>query len=248
VSGGAAAVLAEVRSRVGYLRASIGEPPRDESGWHDCETLTATDLDAAVHEGLRPSGDTHGDAGAAPQRSVVASLLIQSYAHRVTAVSLAAYAIGLCWPSPRASNTSVRLADGRAKGLRFRSAELGAPDDAAALVAAALDAHLVPVAAELRASQPLGQRLVWANVAASFAAAFRAVDAAARDRRDAVEQAGVRRRAERLVASAPLLSSAGWFEPDSDEWGWQRAACCLWYRTSGGRTCEGCSLRRRARL
>jgi ferric iron reductase protein FhuF len=229
-------VLAAVESRVEHLRASVGAPPETEEGWRDCDTITAADLDAAVEVAAPPgTGD----------RQVALSLLVQSYAHRVAAVSLAAYAIGLPWPSPAATATSVRLSGGRARALRFRSDALGDAGDVGSLVDSAFASHLVPFVSTVRTCQRLGEHLVWANIAASCAAAFRAVEGSARDRGDADEQAVVRRRAAALLEHVPWLEGTGWFDADSTDWGWQRSACCLWYRTSGGRTCEGCSLRRR---
>ncbi len=227
-------VLAAVGSRVEHLRASVGEPPETEEGWCACDAITAADLDAAVG-GAGPLGT--GD------RQVAASLLVQSYAHRVLAVSLAAFALGLPWPSPTAEGTSVRVVGGRARALRFRTGTLGDADDVGSLVDAAFRAHLVPFVSTVLTVQRLGERLVWANVAASCAAAFRAIEGVARDRGDAAEGALVRRRATDLVAQVPWLAGTGWFDTGR-EWRWQRTACCLWYRTSGGRTCEGCSLRR----
>ena len=231
-------VLAAVGSRVVYLRASVEAPPEAEHGWRDCDTITAADLHAAVAAACPPgSGD----------RQVAASLLVQSYAHRVAAVSLAAYAVGLPWPSPAASATSVRLADGRARALRFRTDALGQADDVVSLADAVFTSHLVPFVSTVRACQRLGERLIWANIAASCAAAFRAVEGSARERGDADEQAMIRRRSTELLRSVPWLDGTGGFDADGTDWGWQRSACCLWYRTSGGRTCEGCSLRRQER-
>ncbi|MDA8292429.1 MAG: hypothetical protein M0Z33_12240 [Actinomycetota bacterium] len=223
-------VLAAVASRADHLRASLGEPPEAEEGWRACHAVTAADLEAAV-------------VGAADRR-VAFSLLVQSYAHRVAAVSLAAFAVGLPWPSPAAAATSVRLAGGRARALCFRAGALGDAGDVGSLVDAAFASHLVPFVSTVRSCERLGERLVWANVAASCAAAFRAVEGAARDRGDAGERAAVRRRAAELLERAPWLEGTGWFDAVGTDWGWQRSACCLWYRTSGGRTCEGCSLRR----
>ena len=229
------AVLSAVGSRVDHLRATVGDPPGAEEGWLACDALTAADLETAI-----------GGAGAG-DRQVAVSLLVQSYAHRVAAVSLAAYAVGLPWPSPAATATSVRLVGGRARALCFRSDVLGDAGDVGSLVDAAFASHLVPFASTARACQRLGERLVWANIAASCAAAFRAVEGSARDRGDAGEQAAIRRRADELLEHAPWLEGTGWFDAGSTDWGWQRSACCLWYRTSGGRTCEGCSLRRQER-
>lgn len=228
-------VLTAVESRVDHLRASVGEPPEAEDGWRSCDAVTAADLEAAI------------DGAAAGNRQVAASLLVQSYAHRVVAVSLAAFAVGLPWPSPAAAATSVRLAGGRARALRFRTAALGEASDIESLVDATFASHLVPFVSAVRAWERLGERLVWANIAASCAAAFRAIEGSARDRGDASEQAAIRRRAAELFEHAPWLEGTGWFDADSTDWGWQRSACCLWYRTSGGRTCEGCSLRPKGR-
>jgi hypothetical protein len=232
VTGHLDQVLAAVGSRVEHLAASATAQAPTEPGWHDCAAITVADLDRALDEA--GPGD----------RQVAASLLLQSYAYRVAAVSLAAYAVGLPWPSPAAAATSVRLAGGRARGVRFGAGPLGPAGDAGSLAEALFPGHLVRTVAAVRASQRLGERLVWANVAASCAAAFRAVEGAARARGDAVEQGEVRARALALFEQAPWLASTGSFEACSAEWRWQRSACCLWYRTSGGRTCEGCSLTR----
>ncbi len=226
-------VLAGVRSRVEHLRASVRVPPETEEGWRDCDAVTTADLEAAI-------------AGAG-DRQVAVSLLVQSYGYRVVAVSLAAFAVGQPWPSPAATATSVRLAGGRARALCFRTETLGEAGDVGSLVDAVFTSHLVPFVAAVRAWERLGERLVWANIATSCAAAFRAVEGSARDRGDAGEQMSVRRGAAELLEHAPWLEGTGWFDADSPDWGWQRSACCLWYRTSGGRTCEGCSLRRHGR-
>jgi ferric iron reductase protein FhuF len=230
VTAGLDEVLASVHSRVDYLRAVTERSPEDD--WYDCDAITSVDLDRVI------------DDVSAGDRQVTASLLAQSYAHRVAAVSLAAYAVGLPWPSAAAADTSVRLAGGRAKALLFHTGVLGEPDDTAGLAEAIFAAHLVPFVSTVRESQRLGERLIWANVAASCAAAFRAVEGSARDRGDADERTAIRRRADEFIEHAKWLDGTGYFEPDSSDWGWQRTACCLWYRTSGGRTCAGCSLNR----
>ena len=236
-------VLAHVASRVDHLRASIGDPPVDEDGWLDCDRIGVADLAGVVDDAVDGGGSTRGGSTRGGDRQVAASLLVQSYAHRVLAVSLAAFALGLPWPSPTAEGTSVRVVGGRARALRFRTGTLGDADDVGSMVDAAFRAHLVPFVSTVLTVQRLGERLVWANVAASCAAAFRAIEGVARDRGDAAEEALVRRRATDLVAQVPWLAGTGWFDTGR-EWRWQRTACCLWYRTSGGRTCEGCSLRR----
>jgi len=235
VSVALADVLALIRARVSYLEAAA--QPTGEDGWHDCDALTAADLDRVV--------DGAGSAWGEPaERRVTASMLAQSYAHRVAAISLAAYAVGLPWPSPAAASTSVRLAEGRATAVSFRDPTLGGPDDVAGLAEAVFPSHLVRFVSIMRDSERLGERLLWANVAASCMSAFRSMEGSARDRGDAEERGAVRRRADRLLRAAPWLAGTGFFDPAGEDWGWQRTACCLWYRTSGGRRCEGCSLSR----
>ncbi len=227
-------VLEAVAARVGHLRASTGEVPEEEEGWLDCDAVGAADLDAAI------SGSGATGTG---ERRVAASLLVQSYAYRIAAPSLAAYAVGLPWPSPEAAATSVRLVGGKARALCFRVGALGEAGDVESLVDAAFSSHLVPFVSTARASQRLGARLVWSNVAASCAAAFRAVEGSARERGDLAERSAIRRRAAELFEHARWLAGTGRFAASSADWRWERSACCLWYRTSGGRTCEGCSLR-----
>jgi hypothetical protein len=220
-------VLGEVASRVGYLRALTAVP--DEEGWVCCDAVTPAVVDAAL-AGSKAGAD----------RVVATSLFAQSYAFRVAAVSLAAYALGLPWPSPAAATTSVRLGNGRASMLALRGTDLGEPDDARG-IAAALDAHLRPFSAAVHATTRLGARLVEGNIASSYAAAFRAVEGAAKDRGDTAEREAVRGRAAAFTAAA--AHDAGAFAVRGDEWVWVRTSCCLWYRTSG-RTCEDCSLTR----
>jgi hypothetical protein len=239
-------VLAAVEGRVAYLRAVPG--PLDEPGWRNCEELSTEDIAEAIR--ARDGVDW----------PVAASLLAQSYAFKVGAISLAAYALGLPWPSPAAVDTAVLLAGGRASGLSLRSAQLGDPASPGALVTALFAGHLDPFSDLLRSTARLGARLVWGNVAASCAAAFRAVEGAAADRRDLVERAAVRRRAEAFFAVGPRLAGTGCFErvegAGADGWFWTRTSCCLWFRVSGSATCDDCSLipapeladRRRAEL
>lgn len=237
-----AAVLEAVRSRVSYLRASDGVP--DESGWVSCATFGPSDVASVLDdaEATRPGVD----------RLVVASLLAQSYAFRVGAVSLAAYAVGLPWPSPAAADTSVRLAGGRAVGVAYRQADMGAADDPGGLAQALIDGHLAGFARRLRSIERIGARLVWGNVAASCAAAFRAVEGAARDRHDEAERQAIRERATALFGVNPLLQRSGRFEivtlGGADGWYWNRTSCCLWFRVPGASPCDDCSLTAREDL
>ncbi len=222
-------VLGEVASRVDHLRA---DTPAPGEGWLDCDAIGSEALERVIDSATEAEGD----------RQVTASLLAQSYAHRVTSISLASYAAGLPWPQPSAAALSVRLADGRARTVHFRDKRLGEAADVGGLVQAVFEDHLYGFMETLQSVQRLGQRLIWANVASSCASAFRAIEGAARDRGDVDERLGARKRAMQFFKEARRLHGTGSFV-DDEQWLWQRTACCLWYRTSGGRLCQGCSLR-----
>ncbi len=261
------AVLQEVQGRVPYLRAlppsarqqgsarqqQGSQGPSAEGGagnptWRDCDDIGEEDLRNAIEAGA---------TARASSRQVAASLLSQSYAFKVGATSLAAYALGLPWPTPSARATAVVFAGGRASQLAFRDAALGDAEDVDGLGTALLDAHLVPWSARLRATVRLGERLVAGNVAASSAAAFRAMEGAARDRGAEAERAAIRRRASAFFATASVqrrLRGAGRWDvvrleqAGVDGWFWTRTSCCLWYQApgvgadGGPHTCDDCSL------
>ncbi len=261
-------VLTEVGRRVSYLRATpagvapAGVAPAGDQ-WIPCDTLCRRQLDVAIDAGV---------AERASSRQVAASLFSQSYAFKVGAVSLAAYVLGMPWPSPAAIDTSIVLAKGRATQLSFRCDRLGDPGDPSALGRALVERHLIAFSALLRGTVRLGARLVAGNVAAASAAAFRAVEGAARDRGDHTERLAVRERAQAFFEVQEVrrwLGGTGRFEvveagagggAGADGWFWTRTSCCLWYQAPGpeGRThtCDDCSLitpsdleqRRRAEL
>ncbi len=132
------------------------------------------------------------------------------------------------------------------QGLYFERPGLADPTDARGLATALLGGHLRPFMASLREATTIGDRLLRGNVAASCAAAFRAVEGAARDRDDVGERAAVRRRAEAFFDLADWLDGAGCFErvevDGTDGWFWTRTSCCLYYKVSSGATCDDCSL------
>ena len=233
-------VLHEVADRVSYIRAETRVP--DDGAWLACDALAAGG--DAVHAAV----DAGAQARGAGDRVVAASLFAQSYAFKVAAPALAAYAIGSPIPPVRPGELAVTLAKGRATGLAYRASLLMPNDDVAALAETLLAGHLAPFLDAVRGDVRIGQRLLWGNVAASCAAAFRAVEGAARDRGDHDERAAVRARADRFFAAAdPWLEQPGRFEivehADHDGWYWTRTSCCLWFRVAaGGATCDDCSL------
>ncbi len=86
----------------------------------------------------------------------------------------------------------------------------------------------------------VGERLLWGNVAAACAVAFRAVESEA--------GGAVRERATEFVdASEPWFEGVGRFTTElaghqDQGWYWDRTSCCLWFRTKNGQYCDNCSL------
>lgn len=226
--------LEAVQSRVDHLRATFDPSPRDD--WLLCENIDAPFMSAHI--------DMPDAVQRTSDRRIRASLMSLSYAHRVASVSVAAYALGLPWPSPAATSTAVRWTACRATTLCFRDETLGQPDDVNALIEALFPQNLVGFANEVAQIHRQAKRLIWSNIGSSCASPLRAVEGASKERGDAKERAEIRHRAMAFMDKATWLHGNGCFEVRDDQWRWQRKACCLWYKTTGG-YCEDCSLRKR---
>ncbi|MGH8994787.1 MAG: (2Fe-2S)-binding protein [Acidimicrobiales bacterium] len=230
-------VLGAVASRVGYLRAETSVQGPE---WVGCDELIGdpTVMDTALEASLAALGTD--------DMAVAASIFAQSYAFRVAAAPLGAYALGLPIPPAAPAAVAVRLTGGRASGAGFRSACLRRSGDTAGLADELVVGHLTGFVDAVRRRVRVGTRLLWGNAAASCAAVFRALEGAACERGEAAERQAIRRRADAFFACAPQLGRAGLFESVAAEgtegWYWTRRSCCLWFQISGGRTCEGCSL------
>jgi ferric iron reductase protein FhuF len=127
--------------------------------------------------------------------------------------------------------------------VAFLSADL-APPDADHLVGELIDQHLSPFIDTIRDTVAVGERLLWGNVAASFAVAFRAIEG---ELTDPAEKERVRERAGAFYSAAsPRFDGLGRFVvlhgAHSDGWFFERTNCCLWYQASGGQYCDDCSL------
>jgi ferric iron reductase protein FhuF len=225
--------LAAVEARVSYLRSATAAPP--DEGWIACADLVAggptlVDLIASTGEGR-----------GAHDQQVAASLFTQAYAFRVAGVALAAYSLGLPVPSLAPATTAITIARNRPSAIAYLDAE-PRPSDPQALAADLLGGHLAPFIAAVRDEVTVGERLLWGNVAASCAVAFRAVEGESPD-----ERAEIRARADAFSeVAAPWLEGLGRYlvvEGEArDGWYWERTNCCLWYQASGGSMCDDCSL------
>jgi ferric iron reductase protein FhuF len=221
-----------VEATVSYLRASTEAPPDD--GWLRCHELIA-DVDA-LGGLIRSTGEGRG----AHDVQVAASLFVQGYAFRIPSVALAAYALGLDRPRLDPASTATKIARNRPAAVAYLDPEPG-PGGSAALADELLD-HLGALIAAVRAEITIGERILWGNVAASVATAFRAVEGESPDTRDAIRDAAD----AFFTAASPQLTGLGEFVlvdgTDRQGWFWQRSNCCLWYQTADGNKCDDCSL------
>ena len=226
-----AAVLSSVAGRVSYLRASEAT---DGNDWLGCDRLVAdpTTLVDTVHR-TKAGFDTDDDA-------VAASLFTQAYAFRVSGVALAAYALDLPIPNVVPAATAVRVDKPRPSAVAYLDADVRLCETSV-FASQLLGGHMAPFIESVHGQFRVGTRLLWGNVAGSCATAFRAVESSGAD------AARVRVRAEEFFAAAQE-----WFEglgqfttvenAGRDGWFWDRASCCLWFRTAREQLCDNCSL------
>lgn len=234
-------VLVAVADRVPYLRAVTTIEAEERAGaggdWWSCADLVG---DREVLTGV-VTRTMSGFGTEDP--AVAASLFAQAYAFRVGAIALVAHALGLPVPAVAPEVTAVRLDKPRPTAVAFLDPSTR-PLDAAGIAAAVVESHLVRFVAAVHGAFRVGERLLWGNVAASCAVAFRAVEGVAVD---PAEAAAVRDRAEAFVAAVPHFAGLGAFvtvdHRAAHGWYWDRTNCCLWYRANRGSYCDNCSLR-----
>ncbi|WP_437049377.1 (2Fe-2S)-binding protein [Streptomyces sp. enrichment culture] len=127
--------------------------------------------------------------------------------------------------------TEVRPHSGDTGGVRDTSDE----DTAAVLAGAVLRAHLIPLAAALRARYRVAAGLLRGNTASALAGAARELDRWAR----AHGRPGAAARARSLTAELlghPLLAGTGVLTGTA----FRRRSCCLYYRVPGKGVCGDC--------
>jgi ferric iron reductase protein FhuF len=208
--------LAEVASAVPYFRIRIGAPGEGD-------IASAPLLEDGPH--LRELIDRTAPGRGTDDPQVAASLFAQAYAFRVAGAVIACYALGGPIPDIAPENVAFGIARHRPSSLVLL-AERTVDDPVQPLFAG----HLAPFVARVHEAVQVGERLLWGNVAASCAAAFRALD---RNRADADAF---------LTAADPWLAGLGSFAGDG--WTWARTNCCLNYKTESAIYCDDCSLTR----
>jgi ferric iron reductase protein FhuF len=220
-------VFDAVARRVPYLSVS---PATDGDDWVSCAALIADPVDTVRN--TKTGFETDDDA-------VAASLFTEAYAFRVAGVALAAYALDLPVPDVAPARTAVRVDKPRPTAVAYLEPALRratAPQLAADLVGA----HFEPFVVAIHRAFTVGERLLWGNVAAACAVAFRAVGDSDRTRKNAEDF---------VQAAQPWFAGAGHFTNQlaghqDRGWYWDRTSCCLWFRTASGQYCDNCSLMR----
>jgi iron complex transport system ATP-binding protein len=232
--------LAEVTGLISYLGARIDPPDGD---WFPCrELVDDPDLLARVIRSTEPGLGTDDPV-------VAASVFVQGYSYRVLSLAVACFtasglvpdssaprmAVGLSgpWPS-RVAYLSPRLLVSRAGAVHVTDALRWVVDTA-------IGAHLAPLVDGVRAGLgvPIGRRLLWGNIAASAATAFRTMEGRLGSFVQPLGHAFFDMAPPEFqgLGSFYLLENAG-----SRGWFWERTNCCLIDRLPGGVRCADCSL------
>lgn len=245
--------ISYVRAEVGRARVRLADPASAlaDGDWLSCGSLIGDPARlAAVIEACGHRLGT-GDP------MVAASLFVQGYAYRVLMVAIACTTVSGVVPDSAAGSMAITVARGRpqvvaylvpralvVQGLLQRGGERRRQPSAAIdhavdfLLAQAVGAHLAPLIDATRSGFRVGARLLWGNVAASAAVAFRTMDGCLGPW---VQPVG-----ERFFERAPgeLKGQGGFLALEHGGrrgWYWERTNCCLYDRLPGNIRCADCS-------
>jgi len=215
-----------------YFALSTGEP--DGDGWRPVAELYR---DTTV---LDPLIDGVGERIGPVPRRVAASTFHLGFAARLWSLWLgAAIGHGLVVDLTPELLHFRRDAGGIRLHLRapraWRTEHAGDAEAAApASAAAVLDTHLRPLAAAVRASEPISERLLAGNTASALLGAARVLDAHRGEPAPGAAWRWARRVCEEQLTDTVVFTGTGY----------RRTSCCLFYRTPGGRLCGDCALDR----
>ncbi|MHB8826429.1 MAG: IucA/IucC family C-terminal-domain containing protein [Acidimicrobiales bacterium] len=245
--------LSEVGAAVSYLRAEVGERATLPAGSMPTEEtwLASSDL---VHD---PAWLAEVVAATAPRlgtsnQTVATSLFVQNYAYRVITLAVACATVSGVVPDSRHEHLAVAIKAGRPNSIAYLEPRiivmggdpetvLSAPETLSRviddLVESVITGHLTDLVASAHESVRIGKRLLWGNVAASCAVAFRTMEG--------LLGPWVRDVGERFMVSTPKsMIGLGSFwlvdEGGTHGWFWERTNCCLYDRLGGVR-CADCS-------
>jgi hypothetical protein len=251
--------LEHVGSALPYLRAGTGPVAgaarpgtlaRDRQ-WMKCGELLANPewLEATV----RSSGGRLGTRSGA----VAASLFVLGYSYRVVALAVSCMLMGGAIPSSDPEGFAVAISSGRPSLVTYGEpralllAEGRTPGPATFaerelvgealgfIVGDAVEGHLRLLVEAVCSRIRVGHRLLWGNVAASSAVAFRTMEGTLGE--------WVKPIGERFFEIAPSeLQGQGNFlsleHAGRSGWYWERRNCCLNDRLPKGTRCGDCSL------
>ena len=251
--------LERVGSALPYLRAGTGPvagPARPgtlarDRQWMNCGELLANRewLEATV----RSSGSRLGTGSAA----VAASLFVLGYSYRVVALAVSCMLMGGAIPSSDPQAFAVAISSGRPSLVTYCEpralvltggrtpgpvtfADRDLVDEGLGFVVGdAVEGHLRLLVEAVCSRIRVGHRLLWGNVAASSAVAFRTMEG---ELGEWVKPIG-----ERFFEIAPSeLQGQGNFlsleHAGRSGWYWERRNCCLNDRLPKGTRCGDCSL------
>lgn len=238
------AALDAVAGEVSYIRVAVGEPTEAPRDWLPGASLVRDP--AFLYDTMRATMDGRG----IERDDVGMSLIVQGYAFRVASVAIGTWLLtgGCVDVSPE--NVRIQFGRDRPNSVRLSRAawvvEPGSADDEASRLAALHDhlvgGHLAPLVDNARASVRIGERLLWSNISSACASSFGAF-MRLEQAPDHAHWATVRDAARSFFSTAhPELRRGGSLIPIGPIWAWQRNACCLYYRHSGGDRCDDCSL------
>jgi ferric iron reductase protein FhuF len=216
-----------------------------------CDELLASP--AWLEATVRSSGDRLGTGSAA----VAASLFVLGYSYRVVTLAVSCMLMGGAIPSSCPHAFAVAMSSGRPSLVTYREpralvlAHGRTPGPAtfadrelvgealSFIVGDAVDGHLRLLVDAVCSRIRVGRRLLWGNVAASSAVAFRTMEGALGE--------WVKPIGERFFEIAPSdLQGQGNFlsleHAGRSGWYWERRNCCLNDRLPKGVRCSDCSL------
>jgi ferric iron reductase protein FhuF len=250
--------IGRVRSAVSYLRAEVGDlvpyarpgSVPAEGEWIRCDELVRdSDWLGLV---VRASGVALGT----DDPVVAASLFVQNYSYRVLTFAIACLTTTGVVPDSADASMSITLAHGRPATVGYTkplalvttsagvaiSEVLQGPGTVAAafdfIVAKGLDEHIAVLIDAVRAQIRVGARLLWGNVAASAAVAFRTMEGCLGPW---VQPLGEQFFADGPVALQGLGSFLSLEYAGRRGWYWERTNCCLYDRLPGDVRCGDCS-------
>ena len=187
---------------------------------------------------------------------VAASLFVQSYSYRILTLAIACATTSGVVPDSSASSMAFALKSGRVSLVAYTSDEvliIGSSDQTGAnrfaterareelfnfILARAIDDHLAALIAATRSAVRVGERLLWGNVAASLAVAFRTMEGSLGDWVQDLGTYFVEHAPSQLQGLGSFLTvehagRKGWF--------WERTNCCLYDRLPSNTRCADCS-------